>query len=106
MFERMEEENFSNKPVRSIDLDDRTNMKVNILIKKIDMMFQKMILLENLLDHISNKVDKALDELVAYDRSLEEIEARINIIKSRIDDIDASAPSVEIESVSGRDSAF
>ena len=106
MFERMEEEDFSSKPTRSIDLDDRTNMKVNILIKKIDMMFQKMILLENLLNHISSKVDKALDELVAYDRSLEEIETRINTIKSRIDDIDASAPSVEIESISGRDNAF
>lgn len=106
MFERMEEEQFAKKPIRSIDLNDITNMKINTLMKKIDSMFQKMILLEDTLDHISDKVDKALNELIAYDRSLDEIETRISLIKSRMDEMDISAPSVEIENISGRDRAF
>ena len=106
MFERSEEEIFVNKPKRSIDIDDSANMKVNSLVKKIDIMMQKMMLITSSLDYISNKVDKALDELVAYDRSLDEIESRINMIKSKISEMDALAPSVEIENVSGRDEAY
>jgi len=106
MFERSEEENFAGKPRRSIDIDDSANMKVNSLVKKIDIMMQKMMLITSSLDYISSKVDKALDELVAYDRSLDEIETRIHMIKSKISEMDALAPSVEIENVSGRDRAF
>ena len=106
MFERSEEEIFVNKPKRSIDFDTSANMKINSLMKKIDVMMQKMMLIMNSLDYISSKVDKALDELVAYDRSLDEIESRINTIKSKINEMDALAPSVEIENVSGRDEAY
>lgn len=106
MFERTEEEIFASKPRRSIDIDDSANMKVNSLVKKIDVMMQKMMLITNSLDYISNKVDKALDELVAYDRSLDEIESKIHMIKSKISEMDALAPSVEIENVSGRDEAY
>ena len=106
MFERSEEEIFVNKPKRSIDFDTSANMKINSLMKKIDIMMQKMMLIMNSLDYISSKVDKALDELVAYDRSLDEIESRINTIKSKINEMDALAPSVEIENVSGRDEAY
>ena len=106
MFERSEEEIFVNKPKRSIDFDTSANIKINSLMKKIDIMMQKMMLIMNSLDYISSKVDKALDELVAYDRSLDEIESRINTIKSKINEMDALAPSVEIENVSGRDEAY
>jgi len=96
MFERSNEEYFTNKPKRSIDLGISNDMKINSISKKLDMLSNKMNFILEAMNEVSERVNTAMDQMLAYDRTLTDLETKMIKLKNQMNEIEAITPDVEI----------
>jgi hypothetical protein len=98
-----DEETFKKK---SKDLEEKVvDSKVSNIMKRLEIMTHQIDLISRYLDTVSSRVGKALDASVAYQRDLDDLERRINLVKSRMDDLENVVPEVEIKDRIGRKAA-
>ncbi|NCS70574.1 MAG: hypothetical protein GW780_00180, partial [Candidatus Aenigmarchaeota archaeon] len=53
-------------------------------------------LMSKYLSYLSQKFDKTIDSAITYDRTLDEIEGRINSLKNKIEDLEIVSPDVDL----------
>ena len=94
LFESNEEE-FKIKPkfVKEKEIEG----KINGIMQKLDIMTQQVELLSKYISTISKKVGKALDASVAYQRDLDDLERRVNLIKSKMEQVENVVPEVRFK---------
>ena len=99
MFER-EEENFKKKP--KIVNENLVESKIDVIMKRLDTMTQQVDLISRYLSTVSTRVGKALDASVGYQRDLDDLERRINMIKSKMEDLDNVVPEIKMRDSIGK----
>ena len=108
---RDEEETFKPKKeeVEEVTEEPETEEKEEVSEESINERLEKITKQVNLiakyLSNISERVGKAIDASVAYQRDLDELESRINQIKSRIEELEHVVPEVELEKILGKKAA-
>ncbi len=107
---RDEEEIF--KPKEEVDekteepeLEEKKEVSEESINERLEKITQQVNLIAKYLSNISERVGKAIDASVAYQRDLDDLERRINLIKSRIEQLEHVVPEVELEKVLGKKAA-
>lgn len=94
---RREEETFEFKPKvekkqKTIPVSDQPNMEE--VVEKINTITQQINLISKYLSYLSQKFDKTIDDAMTYDKTLDDIEGRINSLKSKIERLEIVSPDV------------
>jgi len=75
---------------------------VEEVLKKLNKITEQVNLMSRYLSYLSEKFDKTIDSAIAYDRGLDDIESRINLLRSRIEEMEIASPSVGLGEKSGK----
>jgi len=108
---RSEEETFKPKKeeveevTEEAEPEEKKEVSEETINERLETITKQVNLIAKYLSNISQRVGKAIDASVAYQRDLDELESRINQIKSRIEELDHVAPEVELEKVLGKKAA-
>ena len=107
---RDEEETFKPKKEEVEEIieegpEEKKEASVESINERLEAITQQVNLIAKYLSNISQRVSKAIDASVAYQRDLDDLERRINLIKSRIEDLEHVVPEVELEKILGKKAA-
>ncbi|MBD3155618.1 MAG: hypothetical protein GF368_03095 [Candidatus Aenigmarchaeota archaeon] len=96
---RREEETFDFKPKtekkpQTISVSDQPNM--GEVVEKINTITQQINLISKYLSYLSQKFDKTIDDAMTYDKTLDDIEGRINSLKSKIERLEIVSPDIDL----------
>jgi chromosome segregation ATPase len=95
VFFKNEEENFKKKP-KKVE-EKLVESKIDTIMKRLETMTQQVDLISRYLSTVSTKVGKALDASVGYQRDLDDLERRINIIKSKMEELENVVPEIKLK---------
>ena len=90
-----DEETFKKRP--KMPEESLMESKINNIMKRLEVMTQQIDLISRYLSTVSNRVSKAIDASVAYQRDLDDLERRINLIKSKMGELENVAPEVKFK---------
>jgi len=108
---RDEEETFKPKKEEVEELteeakpEEKEETGVESIDQRLERITQQVNLIANYLSNISQRVSKAIDASVAYQKDLDDLETRINQIKARIEELEHVVPEVDLEKVLGKKAA-
>jgi flagellar biosynthesis chaperone FliJ len=106
MFSRDEEEVFVKKERKPEKIEKEgvkeERDKINSLMERVETIAQQVNIISKYLSTISQKVSKAVDASVAYQRDLDDLDQRINLLRSKLEEIENVVPEVELEKKTGR----
>ena len=108
---RDEEETFKPKKeeveevIEEVEPEEKKEASVESINERLETITKQVNLIAKYLSNISNRVSKAIDASVAYQRDLDDLETRINQIKSRIEELEHVVPEVELEKILGKKAA-
>ena len=88
-----------------VEQEEKEKTGVESINERLETITQQVNLIANYLSNISGRVSKAIDASVAYQRDLDDLETRINQIKSRIEELEHVVPEVELEKILGKKAA-
>jgi chromosome segregation ATPase len=96
---RNEEETFDfgpkvEKKVQAIPVSDQPDMEE--VMEKINTITQQINLISKYLSYLSQKFDKTIDDAMTYDKTLDDIEGRINSLKNKIERLEIVSPDVDL----------
>ncbi|MDI6826112.1 MAG: hypothetical protein QMD36_02865 [Candidatus Aenigmarchaeota archaeon] len=100
MWARDEEETFKVKE-RHVETEKTEESRINSIMERLELITQQINLISNYLMNISQKVSKSIDASVAYQRDLDDLERRIDFLRSRLEEIE-SIPEVELKRKVGK----
>lgn len=66
------------------------------LVEKINTITSQINLISKYLSYLSQKFDKTIDDAMTYDKTLDDIEGRINSLKKKIDHLEIVSPDVDL----------
>jgi C1A family cysteine protease len=95
---RQEEETFKVKPkiegnpVETISEQPR----MEEVMAKINMITEQINTMSKYLSYLSQKFDRTIDNAITYDKTLDEIEGRINSLRNKIDELEIVSPDVDL----------
>jgi len=90
-----EEETFKKKPKM---LEERqVESKINMIMKRLETMTQQIDLISRYLSNVSKRVGKAIDASTAYQKDLDDLERRLRLIKSKIEELENVVPEVKLK---------
>jgi cob(I)alamin adenosyltransferase len=98
---RDEEETFVIKE-KSTEIEKIEQFKINSIVERLELITQQVNLISNYLMNISKRVSKSKDTSVAYQKDLNDLEKKIESIKSKIEDLENVVPEVQLEKKVGR----
>jgi polyhydroxyalkanoate synthesis regulator phasin len=108
-WKRDEEETFGPKKeveeeleVTEIEPEEKKEVSAESINKKLETITQQVNLIAKYLSNISQRVSKAIDASVAYQKDLDDLERRINQLKSRLEELENVVPEVELEKALGK----
>jgi polyhydroxyalkanoate synthesis regulator phasin len=111
-WKRDEEETFGPKKeieeeleVTEIEPEEKKEVSAESINKKLETITQQVNLIAKYLSNISQRVSKAIDASVAYQKDLDDLERRINQLKARLEELENVVPEVELEKVLGKKAA-
>ena len=93
-----EEENFKFKPKP----EEKSNVaalnqpNVEEVMQKVNTITEQINLISRYLSYLSQKFDKTIDSAMTYDKTLDEIENRINSLKNKIEEFEIVSPDVDL----------
>jgi len=108
---RVEEETFEPKKEEIEEVTEETKPEekketsIESVMKRLEMITQQVNLIANYLSNISQRVSKAIDASVAYQKDLDDLERRINQLKSKLEELENVVPEVELEKILGKKAA-
>ena len=107
---RDEEEAFKPKKEEAEEIteeepEEKEEASVESINERLETITKQVNLIAKYLLNISNRVSKAIDASIAYQRDLDDLETRINQIKSRIEELEHVVPEVELEKILGKKAA-
>lgn len=94
---RQEEETFKFKP----KVEEKTGIisnqpNIQEVMQKINTITEQINLISRYLTYLSQKFDKTIDNAITYDKTLDEIENRINSLKNKIEELEIVSPDVDL----------
>jgi len=98
---RDEEETFIVKE-KTTEIKKIEESKINSIVERLELITQQVNLISNYLMNISKRVSKSKDTSVAYQKDLNDLEKKIESIKSKIEDLENVVPEVQLEKKIGR----
>jgi cob(I)alamin adenosyltransferase len=98
---RDEEETFIVKE-KTTEIKKIEESKTNSIVERLELITQQVNLISNYLMNISKRVSKSKDTSVAYQKDLNDLEKKIESIKSKIEDLENVVPEVQLEKKIGR----
>lgn len=98
---RDEEETFIVKE-KTTEIKKIEESKINSIVERLELITQQVNLISNYLMNISKRVSKSKDTSVAYQKDLNDLEKKIESIKSKIEDLENVVPEVQLEKKVGR----
>ena len=97
-----EEETFKPKEKKPVETEES---KMDEIMDRLEVITQQVNLLSEYLTNISQRVSKSIDVSVAYQRDLDDLERRIELIKSRMEELENIVPEVELGDKLGKKAA-
>ena len=97
-----EEETFKPKEKKPIETKET---KMDEIMDRLEVITQQVNLLSEYITNISQRVSKSIDASVAYQRDLDDLERRIELIKSRMEELENIVPEVELGDKLGKKAA-
>jgi tetrahydromethanopterin S-methyltransferase subunit G len=97
---RDEEETFKTKE-KHVETEIEES-KLNSIMERLELITQQVNLISNYLMNVSQKVSKSIDASVAYQKDLDDLERRIESVKSKIEDLENVVPEVQLEKKVGK----
>ena len=70
--------------------------------EKLNKITEQINLMSRYLTYLSEKLDRTIDSAITYDRNLDDIEARINTLRQKIENLDVVDSSVKLEKSSSK----
>jgi len=98
---REEEETFEVKE-KSAEIEKIEESKINSIVERLELITQQVNIISNYLMNISKRVSKSIDTSVAYQKDLNDLDKKIESIKSKIEDLENVVPEVQLEKKVGR----
>jgi tetrahydromethanopterin S-methyltransferase subunit G len=98
---RDEEETFKLKEKR-IEIEKIDESKVNSIMERLELITEQVNLISGYLLNVSKKVNKSIDASATYQRDLDNLERKIESIKSKLEDLENVVPEVQLERKVGR----
>jgi len=102
-WEKEDEETF--KPKQKTVEKEVEESKMDEVMVKLESITQQVNLISEYLTNVSQRVSKAIDASVAYQRDLDDLERRIELIKSRMEELENIVPEVELGDKLGKKAA-
>ena len=99
-----EEETFEPKEKKPVETEVEES-KMDEVMDRLEVITQQVNLLSEYLTNISQRVNKAMDASVAYQRDLDDLERRIELIKSRMEELENIVPEVKLGKKFGKKAA-
>ncbi len=94
---RKEEESFDFKPKVEGKTQVISNQpEMEEVLGKINTITDQINLMSKYLSYLSQKFDKTIDNAITYDKTLDQIEGRINSLKNKIEDLEIVSPDVDL----------
>jgi flagellar biosynthesis chaperone FliJ len=100
MFWKKEEETFKPEEKES-DETEVGESEMKVIMNRLELITRQVNLISEYLSNISQRVSKAMDASIAYQKDLDDLERRIELLRSRIEEIE-SIPEVELKRKVGR----
>jgi len=97
---RDEEETFKVKENAKIEKIEQS--KINSIVERLELITQQVNLISNYLMNISKRVSKSKDTSIVYQKDLNDLEKKIESIKSKMEDLENVVPEVQLEKKIGR----
>jgi flagellar biosynthesis chaperone FliJ len=103
-WEKEDEESFRPKEKESneVEVDES---KIDDIVIRLDSITKQVNMISQYLTNISQRVSKAIDASVAYQRDIDDLERRINLVKSRMEELENIVPEVELGDKLGKKAA-
>ena len=93
---RSEEETFKFEIKKETKSENLPEPNVEQALQKLNKITEQVNLMSRYLSYLSEKFDKTIDSAIAYDRGLDDIESRINLLRSRIEEMEITSPGVDL----------
>ena len=98
---RDEEETFKPKEKR-VEIEKIDESKINSIMERLELITEQVNLISNYLMNVSKKVSKSMDASATYQKDLDNLERKVEAIKSKIEDLENVVPEVQLERKTGR----
>jgi len=99
-----EEESFKPKEKKPAEIEIEKS-KIDEIMDRLNLITKQVNSISEYLSNVSQKVSKAIDASVAYQRDMDDLERRIELIKSKIDELDQIVPEVKLGKKFGKKAA-
>jgi len=101
MWDRDEEETFKSKEKR-VEIEKVDESKINSISERLELITQQVNLMSSYLMNVSKKVNKSIDASAIYQKESDNLERKIESIKSKLEDLENIVPEVQMERKVGR----
>ncbi|MEM5793595.1 MAG: hypothetical protein QXY45_04565 [Candidatus Aenigmatarchaeota archaeon] len=91
-----QEEEFKFKPKLEQKIVETKTIDTTEIMEKINTLTEQINTISKYLSYLSQKFDRTLEGAVAYDKTLSEIERRINALREKIDELEIVSPDVDL----------
>ncbi len=83
-------------------LEEKKKVSTESINKRLEMISQQVNLIAKCLSNITQRVGKAVDASVSYQKNLDDLEERINHLRSRLEELENVVPEVKLEKILGK----
>jgi tetrahydromethanopterin S-methyltransferase subunit G len=105
MFLGKEEETFKFEIKKPFKIESIEEPKICTIIDRLEMIEQQVNMVSKYLSDVSQRVSKAVDTSVSFQKDLNNLEKRVESIKTKIEDLESVVPEVEMERKYGKRAA-
>jgi len=96
-----EEETFKFKP-KKLDLGKLDETKIDVIEERLDSVQQQINMISKYLGDVSKRISKVIDTSLSFQEELNDLEKRIQAIRSKVENLENVVPEVELKSKLGR----
>ena len=98
---RDEEETFKVKE-KHVEIEKVDESKVNSIMERLELITEQVNLISSYLLNVSKRVNKSINASATYQKDLDNLEKKIETIKSKLEDLEDVVPEVQLERKVGR----
>ena len=82
--------------------EERKEVSTESINKRLETITQQVNIIAKYLSNISQRVSKAIDASVSYQKDLDDLEKRINQLRNRLEELENVVPEVKLEKILGK----
>jgi archaellum component FlaC len=98
---RDEEETFKVKE-KHVEIEKVDESKINSIMERLELITEQVNLISSYLLNVSKRVNKSIDASATYQKDLDNLEKKIETIKSKLEELEDVVPEVQLERKIGK----